>query len=123
MSPKWRPKQVQNGFVQIWAEQGTLGIIIFLALLAMVFKELFVSMRRHPTSEEHLMLVGLLSCYFGLIGMMMFIPLTQQESTWIIFALSIAAARLLAEKRSEEKKALAAESVPPELVSAEPDGM
>jgi O-antigen ligase len=122
MSPKWRPKQVQNGFVQIWAEQGTLGIIIFLALLAMVFKELFVSMKRRPTSEEHLMLTGLMSCYFGLLGMMMFIPLTQQESTWIIFALSIAAARLISERRSEEKRALAAESVPVENLPAKPAG-
>ena len=111
MSPKWRPKQVQNGFVQIWAEQGTVGIIIYTILFLVVFKDLYSAIRRRPTSEEHLMLVGILACFFGLIGMMMFIPLTQQESTWIIFALATAAGGLVMQRLREEQIAPAPEQI------------
>lgn len=102
LSPKWRPKQAQNGFVQTLAEQGLIGITIYLLLFLAVLRHLYLALRSRPSPEEHLLLVGLLACFFGLIGMTNFIPMTQQESTWIIFAFSTIAAHLVLTRRAEE---------------------
>lgn len=101
MSPKWRPKQAQNGFIQVWAEQGAVGIIIYTIMLAVALREFIIPLRRKPADEEHVLVVGLMACYFGFIGLSMFIPMIQQEPTWIIFGLSTAATRLFLEKRRQ----------------------
>jgi O-antigen ligase len=108
MSPKWRPKQAQNGFIQVSAEQGIIGLIIYLLLFLMVLREIYIALRRKPKAEDHLLIVGLLTCFCGLIGLSMFIPMTQQEPTWIIFAFSSAAARLFLEKHRQTQASLPA---------------
>jgi len=88
--PRERLKN-HNGFMQVWAEMGTLGLIAFLAMLASIPLEL-ISTTRHQQGDRELrqLRCGLLVAFAVYILMLGIIPVLEHEVAWVQIGLAMA---------------------------------
>lgn len=79
-----------NGIMQIWSENGTLGLIIFLALLFSVFFELWKKNALRPKNKKlKLLRIALCSSFIVYIMCICIIPALENEIGWLIISFAV----------------------------------
>lgn len=80
-----------NGFMQVWAEMGTLGLLAYLAMMASIPFEL-LSTTRHQRDDTELRQIrcGVLVSFAVYVLMIGIIPVLEHEVAWVNIGLAMA---------------------------------
>ena len=93
---------LHNSYLQIWAENGTIGLLIFLFFVLVVFIGLLTAYLNAVDLEMKILALGLLTAFTGYAVEFAGIPAIGQEMGWTIFGLAVALVTIV-RKEKEEK--------------------
>jgi O-antigen ligase len=81
---------LHNSYLQIWVENGTVGLIVFLAFMAAITMGLLDAYFKPAHPEIKVMTLGLITALVGYAVEFSGVPVIGQEMGWIVFSLSVA---------------------------------
>jgi len=81
---------LHNSYLQIWIENGTIGLIVFLVFLAVMASGLINAYYKPANREIKFMALGLTTALAGYAVEFSGVPVIGQEMGWIVFGLSVA---------------------------------
>ncbi len=93
---------LHNSYLQIWAENGTIGLLVFLLFLFFAVFSLFAAYRRAADSEMKALTLCVLMALLGYLVEFSGIPAIGQELGWILLGLSVAIVAVV-RKESRER--------------------
>ncbi|MFH1703373.1 MAG: O-antigen ligase family protein [Nitrospirota bacterium] len=94
---------LHNSYLQIWAENGTIGLLIFLSFLLIVFIGLLKAYLNAVDREVKILALGLLTAFTGYAVEFTGIPALSQELGWTIFGLSVALITIIRKEKEESQ--------------------
>lgn len=94
---------LHNSYLQIWAENGTIGLLIFLSFLLIVFFGLLKAYLYAVDQEMKILSLGLLTAFSGFAVEFSGIPALGQELGWTIFGLAVALISIVRKEREESQ--------------------
>ena len=81
---------VQNTFIKIWAEGGTVAMAAFVLFLVFLFKNLFTCLFRSPNRHYRLVAAGITAALVGLVPLHIAQEnIWEQEFLWTLFGLTV----------------------------------
>ncbi len=81
---------VQNTFIKIWAEGGTIAMAAFALFLVFLFKNLFTCLLKSPDRHYKLAAAGILAAIVGLLPLHISQEnIWEQEFLWTLFGLTV----------------------------------
>lgn len=83
-----------NGVMQVWAENGTPGIIAFLSLLFFVLYKGFSTIFYAVDSKVRVMALGITAAYMGYMACILVFPVLENENGWLIMGLVMSISNL-----------------------------
>jgi O-antigen ligase len=83
------PIKNHNGIMQIWAENGSMGLVVFLLLLFSIPFELFKRREGAVNKELRTLRVGITTSYLNYIICLGIIPALEHEFGWLVMGLAI----------------------------------
>jgi putative inorganic carbon (HCO3(-)) transporter len=92
---------LHNSYLQIWAENGTIGLLIFLSFLLIVFIGLIRAYLNAVDREMKILSLGLLTAFSGFAVEFTGVPVIGQELGWTIFGLSVALITIVKKEKEE----------------------
>jgi putative inorganic carbon (HCO3(-)) transporter len=92
---------LHNSYLQIWAENGTIGLLVFLSFLLTIFIGLVNSYRGTVHLELKILALGLLTAFTGYAVEFSGIPALNQELGWTIFGLTVALITIVRKEKEE----------------------
>jgi putative inorganic carbon (HCO3(-)) transporter len=92
---------LHNSYLQIWAENGTIGLLVFLSFLLTIFIGLVNLYRGKVDPELKILALGLLTAFTGYAVELSGLPILDQEMGWAISGLAVA---LITVTRKEREK-------------------
>ncbi|MFZ5995737.1 MAG: O-antigen ligase family protein [Thermodesulfobacteriota bacterium] len=81
---------LNNSYLQIWAENGTIGLLVFLFFLLAIFLGLLATYLKAVDLEMKTLSLGLLISFTGYAVELSGIPAIDQEPGWMILGLGVA---------------------------------
>ncbi|MCG2720943.1 MAG: O-antigen ligase family protein [Thermodesulfovibrionales bacterium] len=81
---------LHNSYLQIWAENGTVGLLFFFCFFLSIFFGLMSATRKARDQEAKAISLGLLTAFTGYAVEFAGVPVLGQELGWMIFGLSTA---------------------------------
>lgn len=101
LDPRAEAREAHNLYLEVASEQGTVGLIVFAAMVGVVFRQLFEAKRLlRIVGDEHL-IPGVSGIQFGLIGYLIcsiFLHLNYERYFWLIVALALGCSVMAQEK-------------------------
>lgn len=97
------PSIVHNGFLQIWAENGTLGFTFLLAVFLSGIAAMVKGIRDAPDREMRELSVSILGAFVAWMVMMLAYPTVLDEMGWVLIGMSTCIAFIYAQESGEEK--------------------
>jgi len=94
---------LHNSYLQIWAENGTIGLLVFCGFFLCVFLGLMTAYLKAADIEMRALSLGLLTAFTGYAVEFSGVPVLDQEPGWAVLGLSVA---LIAIVRREKKEGL-----------------
>ena len=98
---RYRMGWLHNSYLQIWIENGIIGLLIFFAFLAAVGQGLLLVYLNACDKEMKVLALGLITAFVGYAVEFSGVPVIGQEMGWIVLSLSVA---LIAINRIESSK-------------------
>lgn len=91
-----KAQPVQNTFIKIWAEGGTVAMAAFVVFLVFLFKNLFACLLKSPDRDFRLLAAGILAGVVGLLPLHIAQEnIWEQEFLWMLFAMTVVICRSL----------------------------
>ena len=81
---------IHNSYAQIWAENGTFGLILFLLFYLQIYFGLLCIYLTTSNNEIRALSLGLISAFSGYAVQFTGLPLLRQELGWMMLALGVA---------------------------------
>jgi putative inorganic carbon (hco3(-)) transporter len=81
---------LHNSYLQVWVENGTVGLIVFLAFMATLTLGLLDAYFKPSHPEIKVMALGLFTAFVGYAIEFSGVPVIGQEMGWLVFGLSVA---------------------------------
>lgn len=94
---------LHNSYLQIWAENGTVGLLVFLSFLVTIFIGLLSAYLNAVDREMKILALGLLTALSGYAVECSGIPALSQELGWTIFGLSVALITIIRKEKEESQ--------------------
>lgn len=92
---------IHNSYLQIWAENGTVGLLAFLAFMSAIGLGLLWAYLDAADREMRIMSLGLLTAFVGYAVEFAGVPVIDQEIGWVVFSLGVS---LIAINRKEKRQ-------------------
>ncbi len=96
-----------NGYLQVWGENGTVGLAILLLLCGSVFAELFGALGRATDSRTRMLGIGIMAVYLSVLWVIVVFPVMDGKYMWLGLGLAVAYSNL-PELRRRESRSLGA---------------
>ncbi|MEW6079439.1 MAG: O-antigen ligase family protein [Thermodesulfobacteriota bacterium] len=96
---------LHNSYLQVWVENGTVGLIILLAFMATVMLGLLDAYFKPSHPDIKIMALGLTTAFVGYAVEFSGVPVIGQEMGWLVFGFSVA---LISINRRDHKELTAA---------------
>ncbi len=100
---------MDNQYLRVWGEAGTVGFLLFLAILRKLWK-IYMNVLRNSENDEYIkpFSIGMICWFFGIlfhmIGANTFVILQTSEMFWLLSGTISAAERIIIKKKDESKK-------------------
>jgi len=94
---------LHNSYLQIWAENGTIGLGVFLIFFLTIFFGLLTAYLNAVDVEMKALSLGLLTAFSGYAVEFSGVPILGQEPGWIILGLSAAFISIFRKEREEAR--------------------
>jgi len=91
---KYPPNDPHNGYLQVWAENGTIGMIVFSLLIVFILGQIYFSITESPDKTHQLMAYACLASFFSALWFLSLYPLLDNKYTWASFGLYVAFANI-----------------------------
>jgi len=92
---------LHNSYLQIWAENGTVGLLIFLSFVLVVFIGLLKVYLNAVDREMKILALGLLTAFTGYAVEFSGIPALGQELGWTILGLAVALITIVRKEKED----------------------
>ncbi|MFH1026080.1 MAG: O-antigen ligase family protein [Nitrospirota bacterium] len=92
---------LHNSYLQIWAENGTVGLLIFLCFFISIFSGLLSVYRNAQDQEMKALSLGLLTAFSGYAVEFSGVPILGQELGWMISGLSVALIMIVKKEKED----------------------
>ena len=94
---------LHNSYLQIWAENGTIGLLVFLFFLIAIFIGLLKAHLNAVDREMKILALGLMAAFTGFAVEFAGIPALNQELGWTIFGLAVALISIFREEKEQNR--------------------
>jgi len=91
---KYPPSDSHNAYLQIWAENGAIGLTVFSLLLVSVFAQILYSIKKAPDQHRQLMAYACLASFVASLWFMGLYPFLDNKYTWAVMGLCVAFANI-----------------------------
>ena len=98
-----RPLDCVNGYMKVWAENGTIGLLIFLLLLFSVLFEVWSVSRRIPQADGKTLGIAVLIAYAAILWTLAVFPVLDGKYMWLSIGLCIAYSNIFRQGTTEKK--------------------
>ncbi|MEW6587346.1 MAG: O-antigen ligase family protein [Nitrospirota bacterium] len=95
---------LHNSYLQIWAENGTIGLLVFLLLLFFAVYSIFAAYRRAADLEMKALTLSVLIALLGYLVEFSGIPAIGQELGWILLGFSVAVSAVVRKESTERER-------------------
>jgi len=90
-----QPLDIPNGYMKVWAENGTIGVVIFLLMLLSPVFEAWTALKKKAGRDEKLLGVAALSAYGAILWVLVVFPVIDGKYMWLAIALLVAYGNML----------------------------
>ncbi|MHB1418800.1 MAG: O-antigen ligase family protein [Bacillota bacterium] len=108
--PFWAGIWLDNQYIQVWAELGTVGLLAFLWLMITMFKTMRQVAVNHPDGFWRAFAAGTLASMVGLSVQALFAGVWEMHQTAVFLWLFVAIASVLNSQAAQAEQALASKS-------------
>ena len=89
-----KPYPQTNDYMRVWAENGTVGLAVFLLMLGAVLLELGAAVRNAPDVDARMLGLGLLAAYLAMLWAMNIYAQLDSKYLWMTIGMAVAYANL-----------------------------
>jgi O-antigen ligase len=97
-----RPWDCLNGYMKVWAENGTMGLLIFLTMLFFVFFEAWSVFFTVPQASAKTLGISLLAGYAVILWLLAVFPVLDGKYMWLSISLCIAYSNIIRQETGEK---------------------
>lgn len=88
-----------NGYLHLWAENGTLGLMAFLAIIALLLNRLLTALLSTGDRYGKPLLMGITASFLANLFSLLVFPVIDSEQNWLVIGLGAAAVALYGKPR------------------------